>query len=162
MANRRKIEAKIIREFKKTVNLKKIRKPQLDKIGIGLVDLMKDNIRKGISPITGKRFPKYKNAKKYPGLVRKRFPNKRTRPVNLHLSGDFLRALKSTGSPGKKPKVRIYFTGRKNILKEIGHRRGAGGQPKRPVIPIRNEDFSRKIRQKLDRLVTSILTRAFD
>lgn len=123
---------KVIRETQG----KAFTKSELDKMGARVVSTMKDKISKGISPIQGKgRFPAYKNPARYPGK------KKRQRPVNLNLSGDFLNSLYSEGKSGSSPKIDIGFDNTESYLKELGHRDGTNGQPKRPILPQGNETF---------------------
>jgi hypothetical protein len=111
-------------------------------------------IARGISPILGNgRFPGYKHAasrdaSKYPFNVRKDYPAKRPRPVNLFLSGDFLRDLIARKVPGKKLSIEIGFKqGSLSAKKESGHREGVNGQPRRPIIPSESEEFNVTIKQ---------------
>lgn len=111
-----------------------------------VVELMKDRIAKGISPIEGKpRFPGYKDTKKYPGGVKRKFPDKRNRPVNLRLSGKFLSDLRviSASAAGR---IVIGFTSKYGKTLEQGHREGANGQRERPIIPEESEELAKSIR----------------
>lgn len=111
-----------------------------------IVNLMKDRIAKGLSPIEGRnRFPAYKDTKKYPGKVKKLYPNKRNRPVNLYLSGDFLKQLRviSASATGR---IVIGFTSKYGRTLEQGHREGANGQRERPIIPEGSEELAKSIR----------------
>lgn len=101
------------------------------KIGDDVVDAMKGLISTGESPIKGwGRFPKYINPKRYPG---KRKPHS---PVNLYLTGAFLRALRAkVTAQTKRIKIEIGYFAPKQAIKEQGHREGANGQPERPTIP---------------------------
>lgn len=138
---------KLEREIKKGLNPRKINRKILKGAGDVLIDEIKKRVAKGQSPIQEqpRRFPAYKNPKNYPDKVRKRFPQKRRRPVNLYLSGKFLESLKYKVKTGKRPRITIGFFSRKSKAKEKGHREGARGQPKRPVIPERSEQFTRPI-----------------
>lgn len=116
---------------------------EFNTIGKKSVSEMKKLISRGKFPIRGGgfsgRFPKYKDPKSYPGKL------KASRPVNLKLSGDFLKALKSKAT---KKSVEIGVFGSKQAIKEEGHRKGANRQPKRPIIPIANkEQFARSIQK---------------
>lgn len=113
---------------------------------------MKDLISKGISPIFGSgRFEGYaaqrkkdKKKKFYPDSVKKDFPSKRRRPVNLFLSGEFLKSLKAY--PGSVGKIFIGYTTKYGKKLESGHREGVNSQPKRPTIPEKpNERFAQPI-----------------
>ena len=117
-------------------------------VGLAIKQRMLALISKGVSPIKGNdRFPAYKNPKKYPKNVRKDFPAKRARPVNLFLSGMFLRSLKLIKS--SRGIIEIGFQNGLSQKKEQGHREGAGGQPRRPIIPSRSEQFSVTIQREV-------------
>lgn len=113
---------------------------------------IKDLISKGISPIEGDgRFPAYKaqlekNKKKYPDSVKKKFPNKRRRPVNLFLSGRFLKELKAI--PKRINLIAVGFFSPYGQKLEQGHREQANGQGYRPIIPDTDagEDFALSIK----------------
>ncbi len=70
------------------------------KLGTLVVKEMKRRIAKGLSPVKGE--PKYTayaskgKGKGYPNTpdIKKRFPGKKSRPVNLHLSGKWLKKLR--------------------------------------------------------------------
>ena len=140
-------------ELREKLNLSKIPRRQLELWADDVVKSVKDNVRKGISPIgTGGRLPSYKNPSRYPGK------RKSPRPVNLKLTSRFLADLKSRIVLSARGfKVLVGFRTQSEIVKEEGHRDGAGGQPKRPVIPLANEDFSRRIRLRLERSLKKIL-----
>lgn len=118
------------------------------KVGKTTIDMMKKRIANGLSPIRGKgRFPKYKAS--YQKQIRgggSRFRGKKIRPVNLLLSGKFLRGLQSKiisdGTGQKIPE--ISYKGAQ-ADKEDGHRTGANNQEKRPTIPINRERYMRDI-----------------
>lgn len=129
------------------------------KMGDEVVITMKEMISKGISPIREVgRFPAYKHQRvkgKYPANQQKNYPDKKQRPVNLLLSGDFLNALSSriikSGTKGKFPVEVGYLSGKRDGVsastKEQGHREGVNGQPKRPTIPQGDEQFAAKIQK---------------
>lgn len=88
---------------------------------------------------------KLKNRKFYPDSVQSQYPNKKRRPVNLYLSGDFLDNLGELTEDrklGKDFNVSLGFKG-KFAKYEQGHREMANGQGFRPIIPIKegNETF---------------------
>jgi len=145
MATLNNLQRELQKELKNAVELDDlIGSNNMRKIGKKTVSAMKRQIRKGISPISGKKFPAYKNPKRYPGR------RKRHSPVNLRLEGDFLRDLKVTDIfLGKNPFFTIGFGSRESDKKEQGHREGANGQPKRPIIPIRGESFSRAVLKEM-------------
>jgi len=108
-----------------------------------------DLVSKGISPIEGNgRFEAYKpkdKNKRYPETVKGDYPAKRRRPVNLGLSGKFLRALKAF--PKTVNIISIGFFSEYGETLEQGHREGANGQAKRPILPTESgESFTNQIR----------------
>lgn len=133
-------------------------------VGNATVLSMKALIAAGISPIEGKgRFPAYKAAtgrnrgKGYPFNVDP-FLNKKLRPVNLFLTGEFLDDLRCK-VVGKQ--MQIGFFKKKSELKELGHREGANGQPKRPVIPVGKEKLNASVLRKLLESLDKVLKRKF-
>ena len=124
-------------------------KSDAEKMGREVIKAMKATIAKGNSPISGPgisaRFKAYINPRRYPG---KRKPKS---PVNLKLTGKFLKNLKhDVFKRGKVYAVSIGFTRQSERDKERGHRERAGGQPKRPIIPIpkNREKFIRAIQDR--------------
>lgn len=159
--SRAEIAASLKKEFTERINstLNAMTKAELVELGDDFIEDMKSDIAKGISPIQGRgRFPGYKNPENYPDQVRNRYANKRRRPVNLKLSGDFLKSLKSiVKSIGARNALFIGFNDRKSKLKEEGHRDGANGQLKRPIIPEGSETFTPKLVKRFrDALVRAI------
>jgi hypothetical protein len=140
-------------------------------IGDQVIIKMKQLIAKGISPIENHgRFPEYKSQqqekgkskkakatlkKKYPDTVLGDFPGKRRRPVNLELSGDFLRDGLDHWIEGLKSKfqVAIGFKIKKYVNYERGHREQANGQGFRPIIPQDDEKFVKQIRTIINSLL---------
>lgn len=122
-----------------------------DNIGKGVIDEMKDMISKGISPIQGQtRFPAYKNPDKYPGN------KKSARPVNLYLTGEFLKNLTyKIFKNGESYAVRVGFFDRQSQLIQDGHRVGVNKQPKRPIIPDKNKNES--FAQRIQRIISGLL-----
>lgn len=82
----------------------------------------------------------------YPDNVRSKFPNKRRRPVNLFLSGRFLRELKAI--PKRINLIAVGFFSPYGQKLEQGHREQANGQGYRPIIPDTDagEDFALSIK----------------
>lgn len=75
------------------------------------------------------------------------------RPVNLKLTGDFLRDLSSKIRSIKGSYVTdIGYSNEKQKKKEQGHRESAGGQPSRPTIPTTQEGFA----QRIQRIISSV------
>lgn len=124
-----------------------LKKGEADELGKQVVIEMKNLIRKGVSPITGKRFAQYK--KSYKEQIKKyhsKAHGKKQTPVNLHLTGEFLSDLINTvvTSNGTYA-ARIGFKSKESEKKEQGHREGANGQRKRPIIPQAREKFAQRI-----------------
>lgn len=175
---------KLERDIKRATNqeakqaLKSLKKSELQTIGDAVVEEMKVLIAKGISPIKGDgRFPAYKWASaksvarksgskkknvnrqfqnKYPYSARKDFPAKRERPVNLKLSGNFLKNLIAKIS---NRTIEIGFFEEPWTKYEQGHREGVNGQPPRPIIPIPGEEFSPSIYRRLVKVIQSVFDR---
>lgn len=136
----------VIKDLNRKVKLASEVNPSIMIAAHAFVDGMKDLISKGISPVKQiGRMPAYKKPESYPDRMRRKFPAKRRRPVNLLLSGEFLKDLTFIVKRDSVQKVRFGFFQQKSILKERGHREGAGGQPKRPIIPNENEQFSKNL-----------------
>jgi len=143
-------------------------KRDLNKIGSNQVELMKGSISKGKSPVRGVgRFPPYKDRKKYPGPakgpVRKRFPKKRARPVNLFLSGKMLKNLKHKVT--SKRKITVGYRGRSAQQKAIGNANEVTKKPfspSRKTIPQGSQVLESRITRKLERLYLNILTKRLD
>lgn len=149
--DRKQFEKKLELAVKKKADLSRLKKSTLDQVGKTIIAEMLQRIGSGISPITGKRFPAYKNPKRYPGN------RKPKRPVNLFLTGDFLNNLKFRIKTGKIPVITILFSKKSEQIKELGHREGAGGQPKRPIIPRGNESFTDGILVSMRRALSRLL-----
>lgn len=148
---RTKVDTKELRRLLKESNVR-VNQKIARATGELAIALMKDRIAKGLSPIQGKnRFPGYKDTKKYPGRVKEDFPDKRNRPVNLRLSGRFLKQLRviSATSLGK---VIIGFSDDYGKTLEKGHREGASGQRERPIIPEPSEELAKSIQLAILRI----------
>ena len=153
-----------VTEFRRIQKLIKdgsrISKRTADKIGASTLRQYKRFIRKGISPIRGKgRFPGYKPS--YEAAIRSgRFPGKRLKPINLKLTGQFLRSLRSTSKKrGKNFRAIVGYFNRKAAVKEQGHRVGANQQRKRPTIPQGREQLNVDIQQKLIQILLKDLNK---
>lgn len=163
--------------------LASINNKEKEVIGFAAIDEIKRLVSKGISPIAGNgRFEAYKGVSsaaalvksvtskvgrrsakqskksKYPYSVQNKFPEKRERPVNLFLSGDFLNSLEVKGTATG---LLILIKDKLSIDKERGHREGSNGQPRRPIIPIGSEEFSPSIYRRIVDTVTLVLRQKF-
>lgn len=94
---------------------------------------------------------------KYPFNQTDEFPNKKVRPVNLFLSGDFLSNLKWRFTD--KTRVSIGFFDELSQKKEQGHRVGVNSQPKRPIIPEGREKLNPVIDREWKRALDRVLRR---
>jgi len=106
-------------------------------------------ISKGISPIEGNgRFPAYKDKKKYPGK------KKQPRPVNLKLSGRFLREFNVYIKSLNILQYGFFSQDGSQYGKDLesGHREGQNNQEKRPIIP----QGSEKLAKSLELLILKI------
>lgn len=87
--------------------------------------------------------------------------SKRPRPVNLFLTGDFLRALAlAVKTVANKAVVEIGWWDPKQAIKEKGHRDGAGGQPKRPTLPGRGERWAQVIQLDIMKVLREAVSKA--
>lgn len=118
----------------------------------------KEEARRGLSGVTGR----------YPFTEEAIRAGKKPRPVNLTLHGDFLNALQArvTGA-GVELGLEVGFfegwtddKGVEAYTKEEGHREGANGQPRRPVIPIGTEDFAQRIQNAIWEIIEEEIDRA--
>jgi hypothetical protein len=160
-----KVDGKAIDRL--TKKLKSLKKPvsrrDAKKMGKSALKEMKSLIKSGISPIRGGgKMPRYRGSyaeqiKKKGHIVvyerkgsrGKRYP-KSMRPVNLRLTGAFLknlqaRVVKVASGFG----ISIGYRKRSEQIKERGHREGANNQAIRPTIPQgdRNEEFALRIQR---------------
>lgn len=147
--------ARLKREIQTKVDMQRIFNARaLKEIGQEIVDAMLEEISEGTSPIQGRgRFPAYKNPDKYPG------DRKPARPVNLELTGQQLSSLRYRINQAKIA-VSIYYSTKKAQLKELGHRQGVNGQPRRPTIPEENESLSPTIRKRVQSLIDRLVRQA--
>lgn len=151
-----KITKELEDELEDLFDLRKLTSRDLSELGGEILTKMRSLIGRGFSPITGRKFPRYKNPSKYPGT------RKRSSPVNLELTGDFLKSLRARGKTGKIPRLSIFLQGRESIEKERGHRTGANGQPKRPIIPLEREGFTKSVNNVIDDVIEDIVNKRLD
>jgi hypothetical protein len=170
---RKDIERETGLEAKKA--LKSLTQSELRAIGLAVCDEIRTVTAKGISPIKSiGRFQPYKWAakkslkrksgssgkslnrefqNKYPYSVRDKYPDKRERPVNLRLSGEFIKSLTAKVVSGV---LSIGYFNEQFAKYESGHREGVNGQPKRPTIPQNSEQFSDTIYRRLVKVIQSV------
>ncbi len=123
-----------------------------------LLQLQKNANKKQLGALSGK----------YPFTPEAIALGKKPRPVNLHLTGDFLNQLRSVviGTAGKMGLEIGFFPGSRDAngveasVKEQGHREGANGQPQRPIIPINTEDFNQSIQNAIFEKIGDAIDRA--
>lgn len=147
-------EAALKRVRQKLKDLERpLNKKESNDMGSQVIKEMKNLVSKGISPIVGaglsKRFEPYHGSYRKQIKDRGRVDGyrKALRPVNLKLSGAFLKSLRRTvtkRSGGGWDTV-IGFNDELSEDKETGHREGANNQRKRPIIPEGNETFAQRI-----------------
>lgn len=111
----------------------------------------------------GRQVAAKKEIRGYPYTVQKQFPNKKPRPVNLFLSGDFLRKLKHfvTGGEFNNAHLEIGFASSEDLANamEDGHRTGWLGQGKRPIIPTGSEQFAERIRRVAEKIIGQFIAK---
>lgn len=111
------------------------------KVGIPFIKEMVDTIQRGISPINGAgRFERYKDPKKYPG---KRKPQ---RPVNLTLTGRFLKDLGASASRNNTSHT-LKIKQTSAYAKQIEEANREGSKMNRPIIPLDSEDVTAPLRR---------------
>lgn len=99
-----------------------------------------------------------KELRGYPYTVQKKYPNKKPRPVNLFLRGDFLGALKAFVAGSEvDAKLSIGFEDFEMEQIEEGHRIGWLGQGKRPIIPQAGEKFAQRIQQVAEKILGQVI-----
>lgn len=144
------------REIKNTRTRLKLGQVTSSKSGVGRLRAQQDRLRilkKAAQGKTQKGYPY--NTKEY------RQGSKRPRPVNLWLTGDFLRALTfELKKLGSKMGIEIGWWEAKQAIKEKGHREGANGQPKRPTLPRGRESWNETIRLDIMRLLRDAVSKA--
>jgi hypothetical protein len=118
---------------------------------------------RGASPVEGeKRFVEYSPS--YKKAIKKgRYGSKKIRPVNLHLSGDMLKSIKS-----KKTSDGFSISFTKTVkgknLAEIHSFEGAGkSKTIRKILPSENEEYKKSIKKRakehLKKITNEVLTK---
>lgn len=149
--NNQRYNTKLSRGSKGRLNREKRKQLRIDKKSTSLAFNQKKK------QLTSEIKKKY-----YPFSVQSEFPDKRPRPVNLFLSGDFLSNLSyALGIRGKAQVIEIGFFDDLSAKKESGHRDGVNGQPKRPIIPTGSERFSAIIAQDIATIARQALNKFF-
>lgn len=120
-----------------------VKKAVLEEAGDRMIELIRGYALTGVSPISGNgKFPAYRGSYR-DRIKRGQIPGKSLTPVNLELTGDFLTNLTREVLPDKT--LLIGFDDELSQKKEQGHREGANGQAKRPIIPVKDEVYKKKI-----------------
>jgi len=102
---------------------------------------IKDSVSKGLSPVKGRgRFEGYaiqRNGKGYPETadIKSEYPDKKTRPVNLNLSGEMLRALKKGDTKEAGVLVGIYGSDKINMIADVHNEGRRKDMPQRKFLP---------------------------
>lgn len=151
----------------KTQVVKAIKSKDAKDVGDSVTKEMLKLISKGQSPIKkargSGRFPAYKES--YLKQIAEKegiFATKKKTPVNLKLTGDFLKALTSNVVNENGQYVTEIFYEGKEDDKERDHRKGARGQRKRPTIPQGKEEFRTKIIREVEKIYKRALQRYLD
>ncbi len=129
----------------------------VSKLGEAIQEESVRMMNSGISPVTGKKFEKYKDPDKYPKNVRKHIPDKRNTPVNLKLSGNLHESFgwKRSGPFGfifglLNPKGKADKYGKVHNKDDLGR----PDIPERKFLPTKpGETFNRTIMLKIQRLI---------
>lgn len=143
----------LVKLNRKIVESTKLDKRDWNKVGKVTVSAMLRLISSGVSPIRGKgKFPSYKTSYKKIRLSK----GKAISPVDLNLSGKFLKSLKSTPFNNS---VNIAYKGKLSNDKESGHRKGTNKQKKRPTIPQGSEKFAVTISNAISKILVSAISK---
>jgi hypothetical protein len=142
-------------------------------IGKAVVKKMREMIGRGVNPIKGwGKYPAYRGG--YRKQIRKKGYvsvdgakySKRLRPVNLKLTGQFLRSLSSKTRKwyGGHAAIVGYYKSTKSQKKEDGHRTGHNAQAERPTIPQAslNEDFKKPISSLYIKIINRAIKKIAD
>jgi len=133
------------------------------KIGKTTVNTMLDMVSKGKNPIKKERLRIY--SKSYKKQIKSQvglFAGKAIRPVNLKLSGKFLKKLKfKVKGFARKVSLRIGFFDRRSIKLEKFHRDGTGNA-RRPIIPVGEEQFKAPINKAAKEIMIKDFLKRFE
>lgn len=135
-------------------------------LGREVVRATKEIVVNGRSPVEGeKRYPGYastRNGKGYPNTkpIKSKYPNKKTRPVNLTLSGRYLRAYTFRT---QRASVRVGWFSPDKRLKDLidTHQHGMHKHvPRRKVLPSdRGDRYVASVRRLIKNIVLARITR---
>lgn len=147
----------------KIVFLKKIkdrlRLSGYKEIGQVTVEEMKKSIAVGLSPVKEfGRFAGYSGERggSYPFSVKKKYPDKTLRPVNLKLSGDMLNSLDSRSNGTS---VTVGILSPSQVEKARKHQAGIL-VPQRKFIPTAGQEFTVSIMREIKKKLQQIIDRA--
>lgn len=159
-----KKKAKVTFKFDPQIYLDNfINKKFADQVGKTVVAEMKRNIGNGVSPVRGfGKFESYASQRGveggYPKNVKNKYPNKKTRPINLTLSGKYLKELGHWFDRGFSSGARIMIGFSKGApskrTKDLLDAHNKGGNkfiPRRPHMPraSKGEKFTVSIDEKI-------------
>jgi len=147
-----------------------LRSKVLDEIGLEVVKEMKVFISQGISPVKSvSRFEGYAaqrlkgskpDSQLYPRSVQKKFPSKAIRPVNLSLSGDFLKTLQHRVANNKLEIGHINAGGKTGKLIETHNEGKHPDVPRRQYLPTgKGENFVVSIQRLIKDLIVKAIKR---
>lgn len=160
---------KIDLNFQKQVNAIFYKKTTQGKLGEILKEEITWSTKKGISPLKSYgRFQGYKvdragdtnNKSYYPNNVKRKYPGKRKRPVNLTLSGEYLRKLEYRASPTG---LKFGWFSLSGDMKEKYETNNLGLNPlvpQRKILPTSQaESFKTSIVRRLKNTLNDIIIR---
>lgn len=142
----------------------------LEEIGVEVVKEVKVFISQGISPVKSvKRFEGYAaqrlkgskpDSQLYPRSVQKKFPSKAVRPVNLYLSGEFLKTLEHRVVNGKLDIGHLNPDAKTDALIETHNEGKHKHVPRRQYLPTgQGEKFVVTIERLLKNLIVKAIKR---
>jgi len=143
-----KIDLDIIDDLKAEIILNRVTQKKVWRI---IVNAMADSISKGLSPVRGvgrfKAYAEQRDAddKKYPKSIRGKHPNKKTRPVNLNLTGALIKHLTSSSFESGTGSFDISMENGSSKIADIAEAHNNGtleskNVPKRQFIPNNKKD----------------------
>jgi len=137
-----------------------------DRLGNTALTAIKSRVTNGLSPVEGvPRFPGYKSTRDgsgYPrtAAIREKFPAKKTRPVNLTLSGEFLSLLTYRVD---QLGITIGWFDRRQRTRDLiaTHQEGRHPHvPRRQILPLdEGNRFVASIRRSIKNVVLERITR---
>ena len=158
---------KTLERLSKTKNIVDVRFAKT--LGGQVKKLSLELVKIGKSPVKGHgRFKRYAvqrgKPSNYPETprIRKRFPSKKTRPVNLFLDGSYLQAITKSKMNAEKNGIIYGLIGGSILHKKMFESHNEGKRkdiPQRKVVPSGKEQFTAKIMQRIKGLYLSRIKR---